>query len=58
MNWVTDVLPIFSLEELFEHDGEELESIFALDNINSWLEENGKGILGNLDKYAGGEKTI
>jgi hypothetical protein len=58
MSWVTDVLLIFSLEKLFNNHREELESIFAVDNINSWLEENGKGILGNLNKYAGGDKTM
>jgi hypothetical protein len=58
MSWVTDVLLIFSLEEFYSEDGNRLESILALDNINSWLEENGKGSLGNLNEYAGGGKAM
>jgi hypothetical protein len=33
MSWVTDVLLIFSLEEIYGGNGE------ALDNINAWLDE-------------------
>lgn len=51
MSWVTDVLLIFSLGELFDEDGEELESIAALNNINTWLQECGKGVLDNLDQH-------
>jgi hypothetical protein len=54
MSWVTDVLLIFSLAEVFyEDDGEEmgLKNVPALENINAWLQKNGKGILDNLDEY-------
>jgi len=40
MSWVTDVLLIFSLAELFDENEEEIEQIFPLLNINTWLEEN------------------
>jgi hypothetical protein len=57
MSWVTDVLLIFSLEELYDEE-EELEIILALNNINSWLKEDGRGVLANLDTYAGGGKAM
>ena len=58
MSWVTDVLLTFSLEELYDEDGEEVESIIALDTINSWLKEESKGVLHNLDQYAGNGKAM
>jgi uncharacterized protein YaaR (DUF327 family) len=36
MSWVTDVLLIFSLEELYHEDGEELESIPALESTHGF----------------------
>ncbi len=51
MSWVTDILLIFSLEERYDDDGEEFERISALDNINAWLQTNGKGALDNLDEH-------
>lgn len=58
MSWVTDVLLVFSLEELYDEDEEDLKIILALNNINSWLKENGRGILANLDEHAGGGKAM
>ena len=57
MSWVTDVLLIFNREELYDEDGEELEIIPALDNINTWLQQNGKGPFDNLDQqvFSGGK---
>jgi hypothetical protein len=53
MSWVTTVLLIFSLAAVFyDDDGEEIgvENLPALENINAWLQKNGRGILDNLDE--------
>ena len=49
MSWITDVLLIFSVAELFDEHGEEVEQIVPLFNINTWLEENNFYVLENLD---------
>ena len=50
MSWVTDVILIFSLEEIVEEDIE-LEISPVLQQINDWLWENGKGELDNLSQH-------
>jgi len=34
MSWVTDVLLLFSLGELYDDDGEEIKEVTPLNNIN------------------------
>jgi hypothetical protein len=56
MSWVTDVLLLFSLEEVYEVNEaaetcEETESE-ALTGVNAWLHEQGYGRLVNLGEHA------
>ncbi|MEH2207720.1 MAG: hypothetical protein V7K53_27235 [Nostoc sp.] len=39
------------MAEVYDDDGEEFESIPGLENINLWLQENGKGVLDNLNEH-------
>lgn len=62
MSWVTNVILIFSLEEVFGkilkmekvfyENLKTIETSPALININSWLEKNGQGTLDHLSDYA------
>lgn len=51
MSWVTNVLLLFSLDEFFDDEDEEIEKPISLTNVNTWLEENGWGTLDNLDRH-------
>lgn len=57
MSWVIDIILIFSLDELFDDEECELEVSPALENINNWLSENGKGKLESFSNqvYASGK---
>ena len=65
MSWVTNVLLLFSLDELFSDDSIETdefemsdEPILPIRNINSWLKENGQSPLFNLDEHIKGGKSM
>jgi hypothetical protein len=48
MSWVTDVLLIFSLQEIFSEEELEEQDLPTLQNINKWLQENNQTTLDNL----------
>ncbi|HEY9851572.1 MAG TPA: hypothetical protein V6D28_19030 [Leptolyngbyaceae cyanobacterium] len=48
MSWVTDILLLFSLGEVYDDDGEEIEEVTPLININAWLQEHGWRTLDDL----------
>ena len=52
MSWVTDVLLIFNVSELYDEDINELEEVPALKGIQSWFAAKGRGMLDNLDEHA------
>lgn len=58
MSWVTEVLLLFSLGELYDNDDEEIEEITSLNNINAWLQENGWRPLDNLNQYVNAGKPM
>jgi hypothetical protein len=58
MSWVTDVLLLFSLSELYDNEEEEIEEVSPLIHINSWLQENGLRTLDNLDRYVNTGKPM
>ncbi|GAA6623094.1 hypothetical protein [Scytonema sp. NUACC26] len=51
MSWVTDVLLVFNLGELYDDQDEPLEEVFPLNNINAWLQKHRKGTLDNLNEH-------
>lgn len=52
MSWVTDILLIFNVKELYDADHKELAEVPALRGIQSWFEEKGRLMLDNLDQHA------
>jgi hypothetical protein len=48
MSWVTDILLIFTLQEIYSEEDLEEQDLPALQNINSWLKENNQTTLDNL----------
>lgn len=58
MSWVTDVLLLFSLGEVYDNDGEEIKEFTPLSNINAWLQENGWRTLNNLNQYVNTGKPM
>ncbi len=59
MSWLTNVILILSLEEVFDENFKMIETSPALININYWLEKNDKETLNNLSYYAiGGGKVM
>ena len=52
MSWVTDVLLIFNVSELYDENNNELEEVPALKGIQVWFEQKGRGMLDNLDEHA------
>jgi|GEM_PF-2208588 hypothetical protein len=61
MSWITDIILIFSLAEIIDDEDEdfEIKTPVPLININSWLDNNGKGTLENLsDHVSSGGKSM
>lgn len=58
MSWVTDVLLLFSLGEVYDDEGQEIGEVIPLSNINAWLEEHGWRNLDNLDGYVNTGKPM
>ena len=63
MSWVTNVILIFSLEEVFDENFKMIETSPALININSWLKKNDialreAGIGMEVWRYGGMEQTV
>ncbi len=52
MSWVTDVLLIFNVCELYDENNNELEEVPALKGIQAWFDHKGRGMLDNLDEHA------
>lgn len=50
MSWVTDVILIFSLSEIFRNDDLEFSTSPELEKINQWLQDNGQNSLIDLSE--------
>jgi hypothetical protein len=52
MSWVTDVVLIFSFQEIYFEEDLEEESLPALQNINAWLKASNQPVLNNFSIHA------
>jgi hypothetical protein len=48
MSWVTDVLLVFSLQEVYSREYLKEQNLPTLQNINRWLEKHNQTALDNL----------
>ena len=58
MGWVIDVLLLFSLDEVYDDECEELEEVIPLNSINAWLAEYRFSSLIHLDQYINTGKAM